>query len=163
MLNFSNSTNWTLIHNANYVANVANDSGNHPYIIGEKILPLISSCHYIAVKTSWNNPINTNWINAGVLRRKVITNLPSEEPQNIYLRGNTRILLNDFTFIQYDDYSGSVSLSFTPHDWIQHLDVKIWQYIGIESTSNNVDLTPVTNALATLQTSVNYLNELIGG
>lgn len=163
MLNFSDSTNWTLIHDADYTANIANNSNIYPFVIGEKIIPNISSCNHLFIKTSWNNPVNTNWVNAGVLRRRVNVNLPNEILFSTYLERSNKILLNNFTFVEYGDYNGDVSLCFTPYERIQQLSITIWKYTGVQITSNNQDLSSVLSAINTLQTSVNYLNELIGG
>lgn len=162
MPDFSNSANWTLIHDVNYIANVESGNSSYPFIIGEKLITVAAPCKYFVIKTAWST-VNTSWVYAGTLGRKIIANIPDEEPQEIYLRGSIKVNLNDTTFIQYDDYNGDITLSLTPYDWIQHLDVKIWQYTGIEVMSGNVDLTPITDALTTLQTSVDTINELLGG
>lgn len=155
-MDISNSDNWELIADWDLHANKVSGSVLYPVMIGEKILDVDGDRPLIAISTSTAS-VEPWWKFTGYLRRKIYPSLGGIETVSTLNRKDS-IPLNKTKLFYFDDmFTSDYALSISIFLWIQHIEIKVYQYIGTDTSNNSGN-----ELLNTINSNIQAIGEVLG-
>ena len=159
IMDITNSDNWQIIADWDLHANKPSGYITYPFMIGEKILDIDGNRPLIAITTSTAS-VEPEWKFAGYLRRKLFPNLGGSQDMATLSRKDKIPLNETKLFLFGDSFVVDYALSISIFLWIQHIEMKVYQYIGSDiSNSSGTDNTELLN---TINTNVLAIGEVLG-
>ncbi|MCC5641072.1 hypothetical protein LC593_35655 [Nostoc sp. CHAB 5844] len=140
VVELSNSNNWQSIYSTNINA-VQVPMQNGGYIhspIPEIVVPLVINKFILAVSVNTDVPTNSIWKFAGYLNQKISTGLVVGGTQDAVTVRGRPLSLDQINLIFFPKFSTSYSVSVKVPKWFTRATVTVWEYTGIDDTSEEI-------------------------
>jgi hypothetical protein len=128
--------------------------------IPEIAVPFVLDKFILAVSIETDVPSNSIWRFAGYINQKISTGLVVGGNQDATTVKGQPLFLNQINLILFPKISTNYSVSVKVPKWFTRASVIVWEYTGVDDTSEEILL---TQEFANINFKLDNLNNLIGG
>ncbi|BAT53783.1 hypothetical protein NOS3756_27460 [Nostoc sp. NIES-3756] len=143
VVELNNSDNWESIYSTNINAvSVPMENGTsliNP--IPEIVVPFVLDKFILAVSIDTDVPTDSVWRFAGYINQKISTGLVIGGSQDATTVRGQPIFLDRINLILFQKISTSYAVSIRVPKWFTRTGVTVWQYTGVDDTSEEILLT----------------------
>lgn len=140
VVQLNNSDNWESLYSTDITA-VQVPLQNGRYLLNpipEIVVPITLNKFILAVNVETEVPEGSIWNFAGYITQKISTGLVVGGSQDATLVRGKSLSLDRINLILFDKISTSYSASIKVPRWFPRAIVTVWQYIGIDDSSEEI-------------------------
>ncbi len=143
VVELSNSDNWQSIYSTNINAvQVPMQDGKYlTNPIPEIVVPILLDKFILAVSVETDVPSGSIWRFAGYINQKISTGLVVGGNQDATTVKGQPLFLDQINLILFNRISTSYGVSVKVPRWFTRAAVTVWQYTGVDDTSEEILLT----------------------
>ncbi|AFY48903.1 hypothetical protein Nos7524_3100 [Nostoc sp. PCC 7524] len=143
VVELSNSNNWESIYSTNiYAVSVPMQNGTSLISpIPEIVVPFVLDKFILAVSVDTDVPTNSVWRFAGYINQKISTGIVIGGGQDATAVNGRSLFLDRVNLILFQKISTSYAVSIRVPRWFPRAGVNVWQYTGVDDTSEEILLT----------------------
>lgn len=146
ILDLGNTANWEQVWAGTVEAPIITSSY---YPIPEKYVPLLLQKHILAVSVSSEN-VPAHWRFAGFLNQRIRLGLLAGGTQDTDVIANRKLWLNRNTLLILPKLTPEYSLSFNIPYWFSNMSFGVYEYIGIDTDTLDVQLNRIEQKIDSL-------------
>ncbi|MBD2344165.1 hypothetical protein [Anabaena subtropica] len=143
VVELNNSNNWESIYSTNINA-VSVPMQNGTSLINpipEIVVPFVLDKFILAVSVDTEVPNDSVWRFAGYINQKISTGIVIGGGQDATSVSGRPLFLDRVNLILFQKISTSYAVSIRVPKWFPRAGVTVWQYIGVDDTSEEILLT----------------------
>jgi hypothetical protein len=143
VVELNNSNNWESIYstNVNAVSVVMQNGKRLINPIPEIVVPVVLDKFILAVSVVTDVPAESEWRFAGYINQKINTGLVIGGGQDATSINGRSLFLDRINLIFFQKISTSYAVSVRVPKWFPSAGVNIWQYTGVDDTSEEILIT----------------------